>query len=370
MKIKTISKSKTQSKITTKPKAITETLVGTIRIKTRDLNFYEKTKTGWKKIPGIETAKHAVDLFVANDSLDQIIDKKNPEFLKGLLSPEQKIQGARLNILPNGEKLDKAYSLFSKNLTFHDQTSHGHFDVLFENTGGTYAYLYTLDKIQESKKEKYKKVAEFSKRYPELTKKVTASLKKKNDIFAMPMYTLLKTYMRIGNEIYFKTHGHKGLTTLKKSDVKIDGAKVTFSFIAKDGVPQKITKEFPKTYITRLTTHLKELKNDSFIFTHHSGSLFHENHFKQAFLEYCGHEFYPHIVRSHFATNRVETFLKENKTPDKKQAIVLFKEIAGELGHKKFNKKTNEWVESYNVTISHYIKPELVEKIKLITKLK
>ena len=39
-------------------------------------------------------------------------------------------------------------------------------------------------------------------------------------------------------------------------------------------------------------------------------------------------------------------------------------EVANELGHKKFNKKKNEWVLSYAVTIENYIRPIYVEKMK------
>ena len=60
------------------------------------------------------------------------------------------------------------------------------------------------------------------------------------------MYTLLKTRMRIGNEIYYRTNGHKVLTTLKKRDITINGEKVKFEYIGKDGVPYREEQNSPE----------------------------------------------------------------------------------------------------------------------------
>ncbi|MBT8010374.1 hypothetical protein HN681_02940, partial [archaeon] len=238
-----------------------ETLPGTLRIKTKDLQVYEKTKSSWKKSKvKFPNASQVIKLFKKSKNLKSLIDKNDPNFLKGQLSSEGKCQGARINILPNNKTLDKAYSLFANHLTIHDQKSNEHWDVLLQNPGGTYAYIYTLDKKSKAKLRKYKKVKEFDKHYPLIKRKVTLALKNKNDHLALPMYTLLNTYMRVGNEIYFKAHGHKGLTTLKKKDIKIKGKEVTFNYLAKDGVPRTIKKNFPPNYLRRLNKKLKDLK--------------------------------------------------------------------------------------------------------------
>lgn len=341
---------------------------GTIRIRAKDLKAYEKTKTSWKLSNiDISNITHIVDLFRAYDNFEILIDKKDPRYLKGQLSADNKIQGARINVLPNGTKIDKAFSLFAQFLTIHDESSHSHWDVLYKNPGGTYSYCYTLDKIQKATKDKYKKVREFEKHYPILKRKVISALKNKEDHIALAMYTLLKTCMRVGNEIYYRAHGHKGLTTLKKHDISIDRNWVTFTYLAKDGVPLKITEKFPNIYIKRLNDKLKLLDMHAFVFVNAA-----TNHpltdiqFKEAFKRYCGVEFYPHIVRSYFATLKAKEFLKQHKAAKKSEVLGLFRSIAEKLGHKKFSKKDNDWVDSYNVTIHHYIQPELVDKLKSI----
>lgn len=340
--------------------------VGTIRIKTKDLKPYEKTKTSWKKsTEKFPLTKTVIELFKIHNNLKELIDTKNPSFLKGQLSPSKQIQGARLNILPNGKKLTGAYSLFAKHLTIHDENTHDHWDAIYENPSG-YCYLYDEEKMKKHKDRKYSKVKAFEKIYPELEKKVIEGLQDKKDYMAVPIFTLLKTYMRIGNEIYYKLHGHKGLTTLSKDNVKIKGNIVTFKFLAKDGVPMTIVHEFPEIYIKRLKHDIKN--NKPYVFQSCSGNVLKETHFKRAFKRYCGKEFYPHIVRSFFATHETEEFLKHNKKASKKEIQEFLTHVAHELGHRKFNKKTKEWKESYNVTIHHYIAPNLMEKLNKLFK--
>ncbi len=336
--------------------------IGSFRIG-KDLKSYELTKNGWKK-SGKEfpEAVHAVKLFKANGRLSELIDKNEKRFLKGYMSNGE-IKGARLNMLPNGDKLDKAYSLFAENLAIHDEKSHDHWDVIYKNPNGEYAYVYTLKKDISSKNEKYRKVKEFEKIFPKLKKNVSLALNK-HEPMALPMLTLLNTHIRIGNEIYYKLHKHKGLSTLMKKDVNIKKDNVIFHYLGKDGVPIDINKEFPEGYISQLKHLLSKIGNNDFIFKNSNGNLLKESDFKGAFKKYCGEEFYPHIVRSYIATEKAKEFLNKHKSAKKEEVKDLFNSIASELGHKKFDKKSGEWKDSYNVTIHHYIEPSLVEKIQ------
>ena len=338
---------------------------GTIRIKSKNLKVYEKTNSSWKKsCQNFPEAMQVIELFIAHDNFEYLIDKKNPDFLKGQLSPDGKVQGARINILPDRQKLDKAYSLFSKHLIIHDETSNDHWDVLYRNPCGNYSYVYTIEKRNLSIKKKYKAVEEFEKHYVKLKHNVLSALRDKSDHLAVPMYTLLRTHMRIGNEIYYKAHAHKGLTTLKKEDISINGNHVTFDYLAKNGVPMKITEKFPDIYVERLNNILDQIDKSSFVFVNPStGHPISDIQFKKAFRQYCGEEFYPHIVRSYYATAQAKKFLKLHNSATKQEVRDLFLSIAEKLGHKRFVKKDCIWKDNYNVTIHHYIQPELVEKI-------
>jgi hypothetical protein len=337
---------------------------GTFRIG-RDLKVYSYNGEKWViSRRDFSSILSIVKLFKANKRFNKLIDKKEPKFLKGQLSLEGNVQGARINILPNGKKLDGAFSLFSPNLAIHDELSSQHWDVIYQNPNGKFAYHYTLDKKDRASKKKYKHVQEFEKAYPVLKKKVLDSLEDKGDFMALPLYTLLQTHMRVGNEIYYRAHGHKGLTTLKKGDVKIAGNTVRFRFLGKDGVPQDILKEFPGSYIGRMKLILKNSKKSDFIFKNSKGRLLVEKDFKKKFKEYIDGDFYPHIVRSYFATHETEVFLKKHKKPEKKEVKQFLTSVADELGHKKLSKKTGEWEDSYSVTVGHYIDPVLVGKLR------
>ncbi len=342
---------------------------GTIRIG-RDLQLYELRNNIWfLSDKNFQNAIQIANSFKKHNRLNEIIDTKNPNFINGQISPEGKIQGARISILPTGEKIDKAFSIFAPNLTFHDESSHDHWDAIYQNPNGKFAYCYTLDKKEKATKNKYKKVSNFEKIYKKLEEKTKQALKDKEDIYAVPMYTLLKTYMRVGNEINYNKNGHKGLTTLTKNDISINKNKVTFRYLAKDGVPMEISKEFSKEYINRLKKNLSIKKKSDFIFVKDNNKLLKDTDFMKAFENYCGIKFYPHIVRSFYATSKAKEFVKEHKKASRDEIKKLFTEIAEQLGHKRFDKKNNEWKDSYTVTIHHYIQPELVERIENLTKL-
>ncbi|MBT3298315.1 hypothetical protein HN385_05295 [archaeon] len=350
-----------------KSKLKIEIVFGTIRIKSSNLKPYKKTNTGWSSIKkDFPELIQVVNLFKSNNQFDILIDKKNPNFLKGQISPGGDVQGARINILPGGEKLEKAFSLFSPHLKIHDQDSEDHWDVIYQNKGGTWSYVYTLDKKLKHKARKYKKVEEFDKNYFKLISNVENALLDKTDNMVVPMFTLLNTFMRVGNEIYFKANGHRGLTTITKNNVSIDGNTVKFKYLGKDGVPINITHSFSKQYVNRLKSILKKKNKDEFIFLI-NGHTLHEADFKKAFKKYCGKEFYPHIVRSHYATVKVKKFLEGRKKANKEEVNELYLSIAHHLGHKKFNKKKQVWEEHYAVTVNSYVQPELVNQVKLIT---
>jgi hypothetical protein len=346
-----------------------EIAVGTIRVSAKDLRAYIKTKKGWNKFAlNLPALSSVIKFYKSHKNLKFLLDKEG-RWLKGQLSLEGKVKGARVKFLPNGEELDKPFSLFAKNLRFHDQSSHDHWDVLFQNAGGTWAYCYSAEKKKLHVKEKFRKVEEFSKVHNKLVNNVHKALLNKNDHLAVPMFTLLKTYMRVGNELYYNAHGHKGLTTLKKSDVNIKGNVVSFNYLAKDGVPRLISEKFPSSYVNRLQGMLRGKSKKDFVFTSCStGRPLPEHCFKRAFLHYCGKEFYPHIIRSHFATSMVKNYIKGKRKVSKAEVQSLYFYVAQHLGHKRFVKKENRWEDNYSVTVNHYIQPELVAKVKSMIK--
>ena len=319
----------------------------------RDLKVYEKKGNRWLKSDRFQNVLEIAKMYKAHGNLDFLIDKKDTRFLKGMF--DRKEMGARINVLPDGRKLDKTFSLFSPGLVVHGEMNDDHWDVMYKNKGGTYSYVYALEKKEKFAKRKYKKVEKFERCFPKLKRNVLKGLKK-GDELSLEMYTLLKTCMRVGNEVYFKAHKHRGLSTLEGKNIVIWRDKVSFNFTGKDGVPISICEKFPKVYVDALK---KRLRN-GFIFVYNN-RLLCERDFKKGFKKYCGEEFYPHIVRSHYATIEAKKLLKKRKL-SKKEVDKMFVSIASKLGHKKC--VNGEWKDNFTVTVNHYIDPAVVERIK------
>ncbi|MFH1521546.1 MAG: hypothetical protein ABIF18_01165 [archaeon] len=330
------------------------------RIKSSDFSVCEINGKSCKKCAHkFPEAVAVAELFKKHNNLKMIIDARKPKFLKGGFSQE-KIIGERIGILPDGRKLNKAYSLFAPELNIHDEKSNSHWDIIFKNPNGEFAYVYSVEKMKLSTAAKYKKVNEFSKCLPRLKKNLIKAIN--DDALVLPMLILLKTKMRVGNEIYYLQNHHKGLTTLKKKNIKIVGNKIAFDYIAKDGVPQKTSENFSNAVIEKLKKVLGPRKMNDFVFIDSRGRPLKDTAFELAFEKYCGKKFYPHIVRSHYATDETEKFLRKKKKISKDEAEKFYLKIAEKLGHKKFSKKLG-WENSYQVTLHHYVWPELVEKI-------
>ncbi len=332
----------------------------TFRI-TTSLDVVESVGKMWgKSLERFPDAIEVAQLFKKNKNLNLIIDPLDVKFLVGSFSNNKPV-GGRIAVLPDGKKLTKAYSLFASHLAVHDESSNSHWDVIFRNPNGKYAYLYTKRKDKASRKEKYRHVEDFSRCLPRLRRNLMNVLAE--DSLALPMLILLKTKMRIGNEMYYLKNHHKGLTTLKKKNISVSGNKITFEYLAKDGVPQKTIEVFPMPVIKRLKQVLRKKKPNDFVFTNLSGNPFKDTDFEKAFEKYCGTQFYPHIVRSEYATSEARKFLNNHRKATKEDVEKIYLKIADKLGHKKFSKKLGDWEDSYQVTVHHYIQPEIVEKI-------
>ena len=334
--------------------------IGTKRINSASHKLCVKTSTTWDIEDEIsESLKMIISQYSKNNNLHFLIDEKHPEFFKGSLSNENKILGERIKLLPDGDQIARAgFSLFAKNLRFN--TDHDHeWDVCYENTSGLKTYLYSEEKIHLEQEKKFKLVQKFSKHYDKIIQHVENNLEK---IEYLALYTLLKTFIRVGNYHYYLRNSHKGLTTLQKKDISVEGNIVFFDFIGKDGVPHNIKKDFSKAYILNLKQILSSRKKDDFVFTGSRGKPLHSEDFSSIFFNITQDHFYPHIIRSHHADSICLDYLNGKiniKDPEK-----LFIEIAKDLGHKKYNKKKEQWEISPSITIKSYIYPEYVKIIR------
>lgn len=340
---------------------------GTKKIKFNDLMLYEKKNLFWKKLSEISNIQEDIlNQFRNNNNLILVLEEKLKNFVKGHIDHNSNIGGGRIKFLPNGKKLARAgYSIFAKHLTFNNNESSS-WAVCYQNTSGTKTYLYTEDNIHLEQEKKYKLVKEFSKNYNKIIKNLKFDLKKTHDIRYLALYTLIKTNIRVGNYQYYKTYSHQGLTTLKNKNIKIlKNNIVEFDFIGKDAIPQNIKVKFDDCYIDILSKRLKNLRKDDFVFADELNHPLHSKEFSDILFNFTHEHFYPHIIRSYYADSKIEELLKKNKGKKitKKQIEKELLSIALALGHKKYDKKKNEFVPSYKITVSNYIYPKLLDKM-------
>ncbi len=355
---------------------------GSKRIKISDFKLYEKKKLFWKRISDISiTQGEILELFAKNNNLALVMEDKIKNFVKGYIDHEGNISGARIKHLPNGKKLARGgYSIFAKHLTYN-QNEEFSWDICYQNSSGTKTYLYSEDKVHLEEEKKYKLVKKFEKNYNKIMRNLKEDIIKKTNpknkishLEYLALYTLIKTKIRVGNYEYYKTLGHKGLTTLQKKDITITSDNyIRFNFIGKDGIPQDIIVKFEPWFINKLKERLDLIKDNDFVFTNSLNHPLHSSIFSKILFEYTNEHFYPHIIRSYYADKEVEKEIKNLNDKSKKKTRKkitkediekIYLKIAKNLGHKKFNKKTNSYDISYRVTLNNYIYPKLQKKLE------
>ncbi len=343
--------------------------LGSIRIKSKELKLFEKKDEDlWKAISELdEDILTIIELYKDNNNFELLLDAHDENFLRGSVSPdpEKKVCGARVMVLPNGEKLARAgFSLFAKDLMFNFDNDECLWDVCYTNASKSKTYLYTESKVQLEQDKKLRLVEKFEKHYLEILENCEEKIKQRNcETVYLALYVMLKTFIRVGNIEYYKRFNHKGLTTLQIKDISIDNNFITFEFIGKDGVPQKITKRFEDFFIKKFKKLIGNRDKEEFLFVNENNNVLHSDYFSKILFQWTEEHFYPHIIRSHFADMTCKEFLKKHRTATKQQVEQVFLEIAENLGHKKYNKKTDTWEICFNVTLKNYIHPSYSDRM-------
>jgi DNA topoisomerase I len=109
---------------------------------------------------------------------------------------------------------------------------------------------------------KFYRMILFGNALPKIRKEVDKNLRKRGlpleKVLATMLWVLDNTYIRIGNDSYFKQNESVGLTTLTDQNVVIAGPVITFSFKGKSGKDQQITLE--NQTIAKVLHELKQVR--------------------------------------------------------------------------------------------------------------
>lgn len=111
-------------------------------------------------------------------------------------------------------------------------------------------YIYHPDWVKIAQENKFEKIIDFGLNLPKIRNRVQNDLQEealdKKRVLATVVWLLERTFIRVGNEEYYKENDSFGLTTLRNKHVKVKGSKIFFSFKGKSGVETDIEISNPK----------------------------------------------------------------------------------------------------------------------------
>jgi DNA topoisomerase-1 len=137
----------------------------------------------------------------------------------------------------------------------------GHILATGRDAKGRKQYRYHPRWREVRDETKFHRMTEFGAVLPGLRDQIDADLQlrglPKDKAVALVVKLLDATLIRVGNSEYATTNESFGLTTLRNDHVDVDGPVVEFDFIAKSGLPRRLTLEDKR--LARLVRRCSEL---------------------------------------------------------------------------------------------------------------
>lgn len=121
-----------------------------------------------------------------------------------------------------------------------DQT--GYHRATWTNKNDLVQYAYQKAHTRDAAAEKFSRLKDFNKALPKMRKQTLIDLDSDNPKIAqaaLVTYIIDKTGFRLGGEASERRLQHYGASSLLNKHVKIDGDKVIFDFVGKEGVQQR-----------------------------------------------------------------------------------------------------------------------------------
>lgn len=137
----------------------------------------------------------------------------------------------------------------------------GHLQVTGRDEKQRKQYIYHPKWESLREQNKFEQLISFGEALPGIRRTVTRDLRKppmsRHWVLALTVRILDETLIRVGNEIYAKTHNSYGLTTLRDRHVEINNGQALFHFKGKSGRDQEILLEDQR--LTGLVARCQEL---------------------------------------------------------------------------------------------------------------
>jgi DNA topoisomerase-1 len=141
---------------------------------------------------------------------------------------------------------------------------HGHIQATGRDVKGRKQYRYHPKYRAVRDETKFERILKFSKVFPKVRKHVERDLRRsgvdRRKMFAVVVYLLETTLIRVGNEEYARDNESYGLTTLQAHHAEVEGGRVTFEFPGKSGVDHAVS--FSDRRLARIIQHCQDLPGE------------------------------------------------------------------------------------------------------------
>ncbi|MBA3887183.1 MAG: DNA topoisomerase IB [Acidobacteria bacterium] len=219
----------------------------------------------------------------------------------------------------------------------------GHLQATGRDARGRKQYRYHARWREVRDETKYYRMIAFARALPAIRRRAAEDLRcatlTREQVLAAVVCLLEKTLIRVGNDEYAKQNRSFGLTTLKDGHVRVQGARVRFSFRGKSGVEHEVDLE--DRGLARIVKACRDLPGyDLFQYLDENG----ERHTigsadVNAYLkEISGEEFTSKDFRTWAGTVLAAEMLRELGRCDtdsriKKNIVEAVESVAGRLGN-------------------------------------
>jgi DNA topoisomerase-1 len=121
----------------------------------------------------------------------------------------------------------------------------GHLQATGIDARGRKQYLYHEEWNKRSHDNKFDRMAGFAKALPNIRKQIESDLRKegwpREKVISLVISILDQSALRIGNKAYEEENGTYGITTLRRSHLKVNGNSISFQFKGKGGIYRNTT---------------------------------------------------------------------------------------------------------------------------------
>jgi DNA topoisomerase-1 len=123
-------------------------------------------------------------------------------------------------------------------------TANAHLQATGRDARGRKQYRYHRRWREVRDEDKYERTMAFAEALPKIRRRVQKDLARqglpREKVLAAVIRLLETTFVRVGNEEYARDNRSYGLTTLRDQHARFDGPDLSFSFVGKSGVRQKV----------------------------------------------------------------------------------------------------------------------------------